>query len=227
MTARGANPGTTWTTWERWRGRSAGPARSRHRSPERIVSPLNVTPVTDPCAPTWDGRSRRIGAGAARNEGALMTYFPLTESQQAWKERAAEIARREIGPRAAETDRLRQYPRASLEALREAGLWGLRVAPEHGGLGADLLTTCLIVEEVAKRCPSTAMCYKMHLEATEVIARIPTPYQVDRFVEPMARGQVLATVAGSESHGAGDNWSSSPIFSTVERVPGGYRLDGV
>src|SRR3954471_12975186 len=156
-----------------------------------------------------------------------MTYFPLTESQRAWQERVAEIARREIGPRAETADRQRRYPRESLEALREAGLWGLRVAPEHGGLGADLLTTCLIVEEIAKQCPSTAMCYKMHLEATEVIARVPTPYQVDRFVGLMARGQVLATVAGSESHGAGDNWSSSPIFSAVEKVPGGYRLDGV
>src|SRR4051795_9414875 len=156
-----------------------------------------------------------------------MTYFPLTESQRAWQERVAEIARREIGPRAETVDRQRQYPRESLEALRAAGLWGLRASPEHGGLGADLLTTCLIVEEIAKQCPSTAMCFKMHLEASEVLCRVPTPSQVERFVEPLARGEVLATVAGSESHGTGDNWTASPIVSTVERVPGGYQLDGV
>lgn len=156
-----------------------------------------------------------------------MTYFPLTESQAAWRERVAEIARQEIGPRAETADRERRYPRESLEALRAAGLWGLRASQEHGGLGADLLTTCLVVEEIAKQCPSTAMCYKMHLEATEVLARVPTPDQVERLVRPLARGEVLATVAGSESHGAGDNWSASPIPSTVERVPGGYRLDGV
>src|SRR3954469_20177624 len=157
----------------------------------------------------------------------MMTYFPLTESQRAWQERVAEIARREIGPRAATADRERRYPRESLDALREAGLWGLRASQEHGGLGADLLTTCLIVEEIAKQCPSTAMCYKMHLEASEVLCRVPTPYQIERFVEPLARGEVLATVAGSESHGAGDNWTASPIVSTVERVPGGYQGDGV
>jgi alkylation response protein AidB-like acyl-CoA dehydrogenase len=156
-----------------------------------------------------------------------MTYFPLTESQQAWRERVAEIARQEIGPRAETADRERRYPRESLEALRAAGLWGLRASQGHGGLGADLLTTCLVVEEIAKQCPSTAMCYKMHLEATEVLCRVPTPDQITRFVEPLARGEVLATVAGSESHGAGDNWSASPIPSRVERVPGGYRLDGV
>ena len=156
-----------------------------------------------------------------------MTYFPLTGQQLEWKARAAEIARAEIGPRAAQADRERRYPRESLDALRQAGFWGLRASKEHGGLGAALLSTALVGEEIAKQCPSTAMCYKMHLEATEVIARIPTPYQVERFVEPLARGEVLATVAGSESHGAGDNWSASPVPSTVEKVPGGYRLDGI
>src|ERR1700752_2419016 len=156
-----------------------------------------------------------------------MTYFPLTETQAEWKERAAEIARREIGPRAETADRERRYPRESLEALRSAGLWGLRVSQEHGGLGADLLTTCLIVEELSKHCPSTAMCYKMHLEAAEIVCRIPTPYQVEHFVTPMAQGQVFTTIAGSESWGEGDNWSASQNASHVTPVDGGYQIDGV
>ena len=97
-----------------------------------------------------------------------MTYFPLTPEQHAWRERVAALAAREIGPRAAEADRAARFPKASLEALRREGLWGLRVAQAHGGLGADALTTCLVVEEIAKHCPSTAMCYKMHLEACEL-----------------------------------------------------------
>lgn len=97
-----------------------------------------------------------------------MNYFPLTTEQQEWKERVAEIAAREIGPHAATTDRLAQYPRESLETLRAAKLWALRTPREYDGLGADLVTTCLVVEEIAKKCPSTGMCYKMHLEATEV-----------------------------------------------------------
>ena len=156
-----------------------------------------------------------------------MTYFPLTGPQREWKERTAEIACQEIGPRAAAVDKEPRYPTESLEALRKAGLWGLRVSKEHGGLGADLLSTVLVVEEIAKKCPSTAMCYKMHLEASEVISRVPTPDQVTRFVEPLGRGEILATVAGSESHGAGDNWTASPVPSTIERAPGGYRLDCV
>lgn len=82
-----------------------------------------------------------------------MSYFPLTPEQRDWKARIAEIAEQDIAPHAAEIDKARRYPTVSLNALKREGLWGLRVAKEHGGLGADLLTTCLIVEEIAKRCP--------------------------------------------------------------------------
>ena len=82
-----------------------------------------------------------------------MTYFPLTKTQREWQERVADLAQRELAPRAEETDRTGQYPQESLEALQRAGLWGLRVSQEHGGLGADLLTTCLIVEETLKTLP--------------------------------------------------------------------------
>ena len=156
-----------------------------------------------------------------------MNYFPLTQQQQDWQQLAADIAARELSPRAAETDRTGRYPRESLDALRREGLWGLRVSKEHGGLGADMLTTCLVVEELSKKCPSTAMCYKMHLEAAEIICRIPTTYQIEHFVEPMARGEVFSTVAGGESQGEGDNWNSAQTASHVDKVSGGYQINNV
>ena len=128
-----------------------------------------------------------------------MSYFPLTPEQARWKAAASEIAERELAPRAAATDEQGRYPSEQLDALRKAGFWGLRASKEHGGAGTDLVSTALVVEELAKKCPSTAMCYKMHLEASEVICRMPTPDQVERFVKPLARGEVFTTVAGSES----------------------------
>jgi alkylation response protein AidB-like acyl-CoA dehydrogenase len=97
--------------------------------------------------------------------------------------------------------------------------WGLRVSKAHGGLGTDALTACLVVEENAQHCPSTAMCYKMHFEACELISRVPTSSQVEHLVIPLANGQVFATAAGGERAGAGENW--------VTKVPGGYQLDQI
>ena len=158
-----------------------------------------------------------------------MTYFPLTSDQQDWKEKTTQIAERDIGPRAAEYDSKREFPRESLEALREAGLWSMRVPKEYGGLGLDLVTTCLVVEEISKKCPSTAMCYKMHLEAVEAISHIPTEYQRERYIEPLVRGEMFAAAPGGEPHGkTGDDWTPVPqTVTTLPRVDGGFLIDHV
>jgi alkylation response protein AidB-like acyl-CoA dehydrogenase len=116
-----------------------------------------------------------------------MNYFPLTDEQQEWKERTTKIAESDIGPRAADYDSKKVFPQESLNSLRDAGLWSMRVPEKYGGLGLDLVTTCLIVEEISKKCPSTAMCYKMHLEAVEAISHIPTDYQLKRYIGPLVR----------------------------------------
>ncbi len=156
-----------------------------------------------------------------------MAYFPLTKQQQDWQERASVIAANELAPRAEETDRLGRFPTESLDALRKEGLWGLRVPEKHGGLGQDMVTTCLIVEELSKKCPSTAMCYKMHVEGAELVTRISTEDQVKRFVEPLAKGEVFIAAPGGESNGPGDDWTPVRTVSAVTKVPRGYQLDGI
>lgn len=156
-----------------------------------------------------------------------MTYFPLNQEQQHLKELAAGLAEKELAPRAAETDSERKFPRASLEGLKSAGLWGLRVDKEMGGLGADLLSTCLVVEELAKKCPSTAMCYKMHVEAAELISRQHTDYQAESFVKKIASGDILCTVAGGETSGKGDDWVPTMRVSAVSKQGDGYLLDNI
>ena len=158
-----------------------------------------------------------------------MNYFPLTNDQQEWKDRTAEIAQREIGPRAADYDRNAEFPQESLNALRDAGLWSMRVPQKYGGRGLDLVTTCLIVEEVSKKCPSTAMCYKMHLEAVEAMILIPTEYQLERYVAPLLKGEMFAAAPGGEPHGkSGDDWTPVPqSVTTLPRVEGGFHIDHV
>ena len=56
-----------------------------------------------------------------------MNYVPLTAVQQEWQERAAEIAARDIGHRAADYDSKAEFPQESLNTLRDAGLWAMRV----------------------------------------------------------------------------------------------------
>ena len=158
-----------------------------------------------------------------------MNYFPLSDAQQELQARVVDLATKEIGPRAAQYDAKAKFPKESLDFLRDAGLFALRVTKENGGMEEDLLSTCLVVEEISKKCPSTAMCYKMHLEAVEAISLIPTEYQIKRYIEPLLRGEVFAAAPGGEPHGkTGDDWTPvRQMVTTLPRVEGGFHLDHI
>ena len=59
-----------------------------------------------------------------------MPYFPLTETQESWLERADAVAKEVLAPRAAETDRSGAFPRVQLAALVARGFFGLRADPQ-------------------------------------------------------------------------------------------------
>ena len=158
-----------------------------------------------------------------------MNYFRLTDRQLELQNLARSIAKEEIGPYAAQHDREGSFPASSIESLRDAGLLGLRVSTDFGGLGADLVGTCVVVEEISKQCSSTAMCYKMHLESMEAITLIPSPYQLEKFVKPLGMGKIFAAAAGGESRGKnGLDWRpSGQILSPITKKDGIFQLNEV
>lgn len=156
----------------------------------------------------------------------MVTYFPLSKEQIAWQERAQAIATDVLAPRAAEADRTATFPSEQLNALRDGGFFGLRASKEDGGHGEGLLTTCVIVETLAKACPSTALIYKMHVESTEIVVRVPTDDQRREFTARVANGEWLSTVAGSEAGHQGGAWAGAPKAG-VRPVDGGYQIENV
>lgn len=68
---------------------------------------------------------------------------------------------------AIESDKKFIYPRKNFEALAGLGLLGLVVPKSLGGLGENHVCAAMVVETIARYgCPSTAMCYTMHIGAT-------------------------------------------------------------
>src|SRR6187551_86259 len=89
--------------------------------------------------------------------------YRLNADQQKIIDTVRAIADRDIAPQAAEIDQSGAFPRAGIKALGDAGLLGLTVPKEFGGMGEGLRTTAAALDEVAQRCASTAMVYLMHI----------------------------------------------------------------
>src|SRR5207244_9199119 len=93
--------------------------------------------------------------------------------------------------------------------IAEFGILGPRVDPGYGGLGLDLRTTAMIVEELARGSATLAAIVVAHLSAVHAIARFGTAEQRERFLPSMARGEILGTVAfadGIRATRIGDGW---------------------
>lgn len=124
---------------------------------------------------------------------------------------------------AAEIDRQRRFPADHLDALAGAGLTGLLVPKELGGMGGDLTSLALACEAIGWASGSTGLCFLMHLCGTAVIAAKATPEQAERWLRPAARGQALATLAFSE-RATGAHFYTPEM--TAERRNGRFLLSG-
>src|SRR2546427_9483287 len=115
--------------------------------------------------------------------------FDLTEEQQEFRLAVRRFAEDVIAPRAEEMDRLQEFPLDIVKQMGEMGLFGVPFPEEFEGQGADFLTFCLAVEELARVDSSMAIT----LEAGVGLGADPlndfgTEGQKQRGPVPMCRG---------------------------------------
>jgi alkylation response protein AidB-like acyl-CoA dehydrogenase len=123
-----------------------------------------------------------------------------------------------VAPAAVEVDRSGTFPRASIDALGQAGLLGLLSASEVGGGAESVRTAASVIEELAKHCASTAMVVMMHYCAVPLVeSEGPRPVR-----EAVAAGEHLLALALSETGSRSQFWA--PV-STATAGSNGVRLD--
>ena len=121
---------------------------------------------------------------------------PLNETEAL--ARAREVAKTVLARQAEEVDREGRWPAESLRALLDAGLGGLTAPIAAGGSGFGMAMLGQVCEILGRECASSAICFGMHCVATAVIAAKATPEQSALYLEPIARGAHLSTLALSE-----------------------------
>jgi alkylation response protein AidB-like acyl-CoA dehydrogenase len=83
--------------------------------------------------------------------------YQLTEEQRMLRQAVRELADDRIAPRAAEIDATAEFPHDVLEALVRAGFHAVHIPEQYGGPGADAISACLVIEEVARACASSSL----------------------------------------------------------------------
>ena len=118
----------------------------------------------------------------------------------------------------ADVDRSGRFPEESIAALGAAGLLGLTVPEDLGGLGEGPRAFCVAAEELGRTCASTAMVYVMHTCAMQAIAAAHGLADRVALLRAAARGQHLSTLSLSERGSRSQFWA--PVSRLVAKGDG-------
>ena len=150
--------------------------------------------------------------------------FDLTPEQREFRDVVRRFAQDVVAPRSAEADEAAALPMDVLTRMAELGLFGLPFPEEHGGSNADTVTVCLAIEELGRVDQSIGITLSaaVGLGGT-MVHRFGTPVQHDRWLGPIARGDILASFALTEPGGGTD---ASAARTTAKLDGDTWVIDG-
>src|SRR5579875_2486956 len=131
--------------------------------------------------------------------------FSLNEEQLAIRNTCREFAEQEIKPRAEEMDRTGEFPYDLIRKMGELGLLGLPFPEEYGGAGADFLSYCIAIEEIARGDAAVAITMEAHTSLGAMpFYLFGTKEQKERYLPPLASGQQLWAFGMTEPEAGSD-----------------------
>ncbi len=148
---------------------------------------------------------------------------PFDESTRDFQAVLRDFCRDRVMPGAADRDREARHPAELVAALADLGAMGITVPEEFGGLGLDMVTQVMAIEEVAYADASLASVLAGHYLGMESIRAFGTDEQKDRYLPGVADGSHRFAFALTEPDAGSD---ISGIRTVARRAGGAWELRG-
>jgi alkylation response protein AidB-like acyl-CoA dehydrogenase len=149
----------------------------------------------------------------------------LTEEQTLIRDTARAFAREQLAPKAAEWDRESRFPKEAVAEMGRLGFMGMLVPDDWDGAGADHVAYALALMEVAAGDGSCSTIMSVHNSvACMPILKYGTNEQKERFLRPLARGEMLGAFCLTEPQAGSD---AAAIKTRAARAGNHYVLNGV
>ncbi len=151
--------------------------------------------------------------------------FTLTSEQAQIIDLARDFAAEHIAPFAAEWDRTREFPKDLIRKMGELGFFGMLIPEAYDGLGLDTSTYLMAMEEIAYADGASSISMGVHNSLpTQMLLRWGSDAQKERWLRPMARGELLGAFALSEAEAGSD---AAGLAAQALRTEGGWILNGM
>jgi len=121
-----------------------------------------------------------------------------TDEQKAICEMVRQFADEQIIPNAEHYDHEDAFPEPIVEQMKELGLFGVTIPEEYGGMGLDLTTYAMIVEELSRGWISISGVINTHFIGSYLLLKFGSEEQKDKYLPRMATGEIRAAFSLSE-----------------------------
>jgi alkylation response protein AidB-like acyl-CoA dehydrogenase len=153
----------------------------------------------------------------------MMIKELYTSQQIELQQRARELADTAMRPVAAKYDVEQTYPWEVQKAIKDAGLSGVWIPKEYGGMGGGVLDLCIVVEEFSRACGGMGVGYAVNALGSFPIMVGGTDEQKQRWLPGIAAGEKLVAFGLSEKESGSDAGS---MTTRGERDGDTYVLNG-
>ena len=151
-------------------------------------------------------------------------YSEKTDEQTAITDMVRQFVDNEVLPIAGEHDHEDKFPEAVVEQMKGLGLFGVTIPEEYGGMGLDLTTYAMIVEELSRGWISISGIVNTHFIGSYLLMKFGTDDQRQELLPRMSTGELRAAFSLSEPEVGSD---VQAIKSTAKRTgEGDWELNG-
>ena len=148
----------------------------------------------------------------------------LTEEQMMIREMARDFATEQLAPNSEEWDRECRFPKEAIDAMAQLGMMGIMVPPEWDGAGTDTVSYAMALEEIAAGDGSVSTIMSVHNSVGCMpVLRYGTDEQKERFLKPLARGEMIGAFCLTEAHAGSD---ASAIKTKARKDGNKWVIDG-
>ena len=151
-------------------------------------------------------------------------FYATSKEHEELRAKVRAWVEKEIKPIAFMLDKNNEFPREQIKEFGKMGLLGIPYPKEYGGLGKDIISYAIAVEELSRVDGGTGVILSAHVSlGTYPIFAFGTEEQKKKYLVPLAKGEKLGAFGLTEPNAGSDAGGTE---TTAELVGDHYILNG-
>ncbi len=127
------------------------------------------------------------------------------EEHKLLREAVRKFVKERVSPIAKEIDEKDEFPKDIFKEMAELGFTGIMIPEEYGGLGDDVLSAVIVLEEISRESPSLALSLLAHsVLCAHPILRFGNKTQKEKYLPLLAKGEIIGGLAITEPDAGSD-----------------------